>query len=162
MDGMVVIKMPDKHFYFSIGAVAGSGVSFLIGINRHSIQKNYLIFREIHRKNRHWFLYFPIIIFTFGLWGLIPDVIHASGILSKEQTRGEIFNIFFFHSFFEYIEDSNEGYDQILNWIGEFIILAISIGVMVFYINQIKKHVRNIKTNNHKNTVIVLLHKNLK
>jgi hypothetical protein len=131
--------MPEKHFYFSIGAAVGTAISYLIGKNRHFLQDNKTIFKALKKQNRHWFLYFPVVIFIVGLWGLIPDVIHALGILSKDVTRGEFFNVFFMHSWFEHIENINPTIDQVLNWVGELLLVSIAIGVMIFYIKEIKK-----------------------
>ena len=139
--------MPEKHFYFSIGAALGTCVSYLIGRHRHALQNQIYIFKMINKRSRHWFLYFPIVIFVFGLWGLIPDIIHASGLLSKETTRGDLFDIFFFHSLFERLEDSNKAFDQVFNWIGQLILVVVSLGVMVFYIRTIKKIIKSRKSN---------------
>jgi len=139
--------MPEKHFYFSIGAAVGSGVSYLIGKNRHKLQSQVNIFKAINNKSRHWFLYFPVLVFVFGIWGLIPDIIHASGLLSKNITRGGLFDIFFFHSFFEQLEDTNKELDQIFNWIGQAILVSVSLGVMVFYIKRVTKIIKHHENN---------------
>jgi len=144
--------MPEKHFYFSIGAAIGSGVSYLIGKNRHKLQNQVNIFKAINNKSRHWFLYFPVIIFIFGLWGLIPDIIHASGLLSKEITRGAFFDVFFFHSLFEKLEDTNKELDQIFNWVGQAILVSVSLGVMVFYIKRVNKIIKNHEKNKLKDS----------
>jgi hypothetical protein len=131
--------VPEKHFYFSIGALLGTLIAFLVGRVRRVLPKRCSAFEYIQRKERHWFLYFPIIIFIVGLWGLVPDALHALNILPKEVTRGPYFNVFFFHSYFEWIEDTYHFADRMLNWFGELILLAISIGVMLFYVKQVKK-----------------------
>lgn len=136
--------MPEKHFYFSIGALLGAVLSFFIGRARHLLQKQNSFFKLLYKKDRHWFLFFPIIIFIIGLWGLVPDILHALRILPKDVTRSDVFNIFFFHSFFEHLEDASPTFNRILNWLGELILLSISLGVMVYYIKQIKKAI-NIK-----------------
>lgn len=135
--------MPDKHFYFSLGALLGSIISTIIGRNRHKLQKHNIIIKSLYKKEPHWFLFFPILIFIIGLWGLVPDILHALHILPKEITRSYIFNIFFLHSFFEIVEDTYPNIDRILNWIGELILFSISVGVMLFYVHQIKKALIN-------------------
>ena len=134
--------MPDKHFYFSIGASLGTAVSYYLIIARAKLQEKYALFRKLRNKSRHWVLYFPVLIFLVGLWGLIPDLIHASGLLDKEVTRGSVFNIFFFHSLFEQLEDSNQVLDRYLNWTGSIVLFLISLISMLFYIKIIKRNVR--------------------
>jgi hypothetical protein len=134
--------MPDKHFYFSIGAALGAVISIIIGRSRHSLQKNNFLFQYLYKKDKHWFLFFPILIFTVGIWGLVPDIIHALKILPKDVTRSDIFNIFFMHSYFEKIEDIYPFLNRILNWSGEIILLSISISTMIFYIQQVKRAIK--------------------
>jgi hypothetical protein len=43
------------------------------------------------------------------------------------------------HSWFEHIENINPTIDQVLNWVGELLLVSIAIGVMIFYIKEIKK-----------------------
>ncbi len=82
---------------------------------------------------------FPIIIFFVGVWGLITDIIHQLGILSKDETRTEFFNVFFFHTFFERIEDAKPVVDQYLNFLGQFLLFIVCLGVMIYYVYQAKK-----------------------
>lgn len=140
--------MPEKHFYFSIGAAFGTLISFLIGRVRHKLQQSNILFRYLYKKDHHWFLFFPVLIFMVALWGLVPDIIHAFGILPKEVTRGEIFNIFFLHSYFEQIEDSSPVINRLLNWCGEIVLFGISLGIMYFYTRQIKAAVKNKERHN--------------
>ncbi len=126
--------MPEKHFYFSIGALVGTILSGYIGRAKRTLQQQNVLFRVLYKKDKHWFLFFPILIFLVGLWGLIPDIIHALRILPKDITRSDIFNIFFFHSYFEYIENNYPVIDRIFNWIGEIILLLISLVVMFYYV----------------------------
>ncbi len=143
MDGIKVIKMPNKHFYFSIGALIGTFASFFISKIRHKLQQHSSFFNMLYKLDRHWFLYFPILIFFIGLWGLVPDILHALKILPKEVTRNSFFNIFFLHSYFEQIEDIYPFFNRLLNWVGEIILLGISIGTMIFYVSQIKRTFRS-------------------
>lgn len=134
--------MPDKHVYFSIGAAVGSGIAFLIGKNRHKLQETKQVFKSINRVNRHWFLYFPVVIGLVGLWGLVPDIIHALGILEKDITRTAWFNIFFFHSWFEQIESTNPNLDRVFDLAGQAILFFICIGIMLTYVHFIKVAVK--------------------
>ena len=130
--------MPEKHFYFSMGAVVGSMICGVIAKYRHAWKKNQSFIQWLYRKEPHWFLYFPALIFMVACWGLVPDVIHALGLLPKDVTRSGIFDIFFFHSTFEYIESTMPEIDRYLNWLGEFLLLFVALGVMAYYVRQIK------------------------
>ena len=66
--------VPEKHFYFSIGAVVGSAICVVVAKKRHALRKTSAFFQWLYRKDPHWFLYFPIVIFMVGLWGLIPPI----------------------------------------------------------------------------------------
>ncbi|ODS23122.1 hypothetical protein AB835_10390 [Candidatus Endobugula sertula] len=134
--------MPEKHFYFSVGAVVGSAVCVWVAKKRHALRKSSVFFQWLYRKEPNWFLYFPAVIFLVSLWGLIPDFIHAFGLMSKEQTRTGIFDIFFFHTTFEHIENTNPTMDYYLNVLGELLLVVICLGVMAYYVLQIKKAVR--------------------
>jgi MFS family permease len=131
--------MPEKHFYFSVGAVVGSGVCAWLANKRHSLRKSSRFFGWLYQKYPQWFLFFPIIIFIVALWGLIPDMIHLSGWLPKEVTRGSWFNVFFLHSFFEHVENVYPVIDRWLNFLGHLFIVGVSLGVMVYYVKQVVK-----------------------
>ncbi len=135
--------MPEKHFYFSIGATVGSAVCVALAKKRHEWRKTSRFLQWLYRKEPQWFLYFPLIILAIGIWGLIPDIIHLMGWLPKEQTRGALFDVFFFHSTLEHIENTMPVLDYYLNIIGEFLLLAIALAVMFYYVIQIKKAVAN-------------------
>lgn len=130
--------MPEKHFYFALGAAAGSAVCVVIAKQRRKLRNTSRFFQWLYRKEPHWFLYFPLIIFLVGLWGLIPDIIHFSGWLSKEVTRTHLFDIFFFHTTFEHIENTMPVVDAYLNLLGQFLLAIICLGIMSFYIKQVK------------------------
>jgi len=135
--------MPAKHFYFSIGASIGSIAMLYINVRKEQLVKRFSLFKQLEKQNSYWYLYSPLIIFFFGVWGLIPDIIHALSILPKEVTRTEVFNLFYFHSYFEYIEDTNKDLDQILNWIGQLILIVISLGTIMYYISLVNDAVKN-------------------
>lgn len=137
--------MPEKHFYFSLGAVVGSAVCTLIAKKRHVWRKTSAFVQWLYRKEPHWFLYFPVVIFLVGLWGLIPDIIHILGLLPKEETRSALFDIFFFHSTFEHIENTLPALDQKLNWLGLALLAIVSLSVMVYYVLQIKRVIADYK-----------------
>jgi len=136
--------MPEKHFYFSLGAVLGSLICSLIAKFRHSLRKHNSFVRWLYRKEPHWFLFFPVVIFLVGCWGLVPDIFHALGVFPKDVTRSAIFDIFFFHSTFEYIEGAFPIVDRYLNWAGEFFLVIIALGSMLYYIFQAKKAIKKI------------------
>jgi hypothetical protein len=131
--------MPEKHFYFALGAAVGSAVCAVIAKQRRKLRNTSRFFQWLYRKEPHWFLYFPFLIFLVGLWGLIPDIIHFSGWLSKEVTRTHLFDIFFFHTTFEHIENTMPVVDAYLNLFGQFLLAIICLGTMLFYIKQVKK-----------------------
>ncbi len=135
--------MPNKHFYFAMGAMTGTLFSWLLRKYRFRMLKSIKWMKSLYKWDRHWFLYFPILILIFGVIAWIPDIFHALGFVTKEVSRGPIFNIFFFHSYFEIIEDQNLELDQILNWIGEVTLFTISIGILLFYARLIQKIRKN-------------------
>lgn len=110
--------MPDKHFYFSIGSSLGAVASYYVIGGKAELESRFQLLKRLKRKRIDWTLYFPLIIFLVGLWGLIPDILHALNILPKEITRGPLFDLFFFHSTFESLEDTNASLDRLLNWLG--------------------------------------------
>jgi len=93
--------MPEKHFYFSLGAMVGSIIC--------------------------------------GLIAKLPDIFHALGVFPKEVTRSPMFDIFFFHSTFEQIENTMPVIDRYLNWLGQLFLVVIALGTMLYYIYQAKQ-----------------------
>ena len=118
--------MPEKHFYISVGAVVGSLVCVGIAKCRHRWRESSAFVQWLYRKEPHWFLYFPVLILCVSLWGLIPDIITLFGWLPKELTRTAIFDVFFFHSTFEHIENTQPQLDHWLNIIGQVLLLVVS------------------------------------
>jgi hypothetical protein len=134
--------VPEKHFYFALGATAGSAVCAVIAKKRHKLRNTSRFFQWLYRKEPQWFLYFPVVIFMVGLWGLVPDIIHFSGWIPKEITRTHVFDIFFFHATFEYIENTMPVVDSYLNFVGQLLLAVVSIGTMIFYVKQVKKAIQ--------------------
>lgn len=131
--------MPEKHFYFAVGAVAGSAVCAVVAKKRHQWRETSRFFQWLYRKEPHWFLYCPVIIFFTGMWGLIPDIVHFLGLLPKEVTRSALFDVFFLHSTFEHIENTMPVVDKFLNLLGQVLLAVVCLGLMVFYVQQAKK-----------------------
>ena len=130
--------MPNKHVYFAIGCSAGSYLSYLIRKHRKFLYKKVRLIRKLYSWDRDWFLYFPVIIGFSGMYALIPDILHALRILPKEVTRGDFFNVFFFHSYFEKVEDSNQMLDYWFNTLGSISLFCIALGIFYYYIKQLK------------------------
>jgi hypothetical protein len=146
--------MPDKHFYFSIGAGIGSVLSYYLITTRSYLNSGLKWVRKINKRKPYWYLFFPILIVLIGLWGLVPDMIHALGLLSKESTRSPAFNIFFLHSYFEQLEDINLELDRQLNWLGELILLSVSLVTMNLYVKIIKRNIRKHKRKISKDKIV--------
>ncbi len=131
--------MPNKHFYFAMGASNGVVVVYALRKARHGLYQKARWMRRIYRWDRNWFLYFPFLIALFGIFALTPDIFHALHILPKEVTRGPIFNLFYCHSYFEWLEDANPSMDRLLNTIGSIVLAIIAIGILLFYIAEAKR-----------------------
>lgn len=125
--------MPNKHFYFAIGATHGAAIAAYVYYNRRAWYAKYRWVRRLYRWDRDWPLYLPLIMPLIGLWGLIPDILHGTGFLDKASTRLPFYDLFFFHSTFEMIEDSNKMLDHWLNTSGSILLFLLSMGLFVFY-----------------------------
>jgi len=82
-----------------------------------------------------------VVIGLFGLYGLIPDILYAIGLLPKDVIRSDFFNLFLGYAWFESVEDLPE-YSQLnqrWNWSGELFLPLISLGIMAFYIRAPRK-----------------------
>jgi hypothetical protein len=131
--------MPNKHFYFAMGATNGVLVVYALREARHWLYRRTRWMRALYRWDRDWFSYFPIIIGAFGILALTPDIFQALHILPKEVTRGPIFNIFYAHSYFEWLEDESESMNYLMNSVGSIALFFIAIGIKIFYISEIKR-----------------------
>jgi len=131
--------MPAKHFYFANGALLGSMLVIAVRFKRKWLHEKFPWFRRLYSFDRDWFLYFPVVIGLFGLYGLIPDILYATGLLPKDVVRSDFFNLFLGYSWFESVEDLPEYrfMNELWNWIGELILFLISIGILAFYIRLI-------------------------
>lgn len=125
--------MPNKHFYFSLGASHGVLMAIVIRYCRHWLAKRFAFIRNLYKWDRDWFLYFPLLIAVFGIMGLIPDILYALNIFPKEFIRSEIFNIFYGYSWFEIQEDVFPYFDWLMNMAGSILLFAISVGTLIFY-----------------------------
>ncbi|PCH54275.1 MAG: hypothetical protein COC22_00535 [Flavobacteriaceae bacterium] len=113
-----------------------------VRFKRRWLREHFSWFRRLYDFDRDWFLYFPVVIGLFGLYGLMPDILYAIGLLPKDVVRSDFFNIFLGYSWFESVEDLPEyaQMNRILNWFGEIILFTVAVGMLVFYIrlsNQI-------------------------
>lgn len=131
--------MPNKHFYFALGAAHGALAVWAVRKSRHWLFERAAWMRSLYRWDRDWFLYFPGLVGLVGLWGLVPDFLHASGLVAKEITRSAGFNIFFFHSFFERIEDAYPRVDWLLNLTGSALLFLLALGMLCFYAKEAKR-----------------------
>lgn len=125
--------MPNKHFYFALGATHAVLITVVIRYCRHWLAKRFSIIRYLYKRDRDWFLYFPLLIAIFGILGLMPDILYALNIFPKEYVRSEIFNIFFGYAWFEAQEDISPHFDWLLNMAGSILLFAISLGTLIFY-----------------------------
>ncbi len=131
--------MPNKHFYFAMGASNGVLVAYAIRRARHWLYQRAGWMRRLYRWDCDWFLYFPAIIGAFGVVALTPDILHALRILPKDVTRGPLFNLFYFHSYFEWLEDASPRLNWLLNTVGSLVLLTIAIGVLLYYVREAKR-----------------------
>lgn len=106
---------------------------------RQRLYSRHAWFRALYRWRRDWFLYFPLAFVPFALWGLVPDILHATDVLPKEVTRGPLFNLFFFHSWFEWLEDAHPRIDWLLNSLGSLVLLVVAVGTQVFYWREYRR-----------------------
>lgn len=126
--------MPNKHFYVAVGAAHGAVAAYLIHRYRHRLRQRWGWFRNFSRQHPDWHLWYPVLFVPFIVWALIPDLLHASALLPKQETRGPLFDLFFLHSSFERWEDQYPFLDRLLNATGSLLLLAIGLGNFVFYV----------------------------
>lgn len=105
--------MPNKHFYFVLGATHGALVAAWIYRRRHAWYPRYAWVRGLYRRDRDWTLYLPFVMVAFGLLALVPDILYGLGILPKPVIRSAAFNLFYGYAWFE----RSEGLDPLLDWL---------------------------------------------
>lgn len=131
--------MPNKHFYFAMGAANGALITIVVRKARRWLFEKYSFFRRLYRLDRDWFLYFPFFIGIMGVIALTPDILHGLRVLPKAITRGDFFNLFYFHSYFEWLEDASFTANWVMNTAGSVFLLLLSLGIFVFYVYEIKR-----------------------
>lgn len=134
--------MPNKHFYFAVGATLGTCAVVWVHRKQHSWKVRYQWARKLHRWDPQWFLYFPFAIALFGMLPLIPDMLIIFDILPKEVVRSPSFNIFFGYDWFEKIEDTSPKLNHLMNFLASCILYGLSIGVMGFYKKELSRILR--------------------
>ena len=145
--------MPNKHFYFAIGALHGAAVVLWVHSQRHAWFQQYRWVRKLYRWNPDWFLYSPMVIALFGCVALLPDILYALEILPKSVTRSDLFNVFYGYAWFEKMEDSSPHLDWLFNTIGSALLYALSLLVMGFYASLVtaELHQHRVVQNTGKN-----------
>ncbi len=126
--------MPNKHFYFAMGALHGAAVVVWVHSQQHAWFQRYRWVRQLYRRHPDWHLYFPTVIVTFGFLALVPDTLYALGILSKSAIRSDLFNVFYGYAWFEHVEDSSPRLDWLFNTLGSGLLYALSLAVLGFYV----------------------------
>lgn len=125
--------MPNKHVYFALGATHGALLVAWVHYKRRDWFEKYRWLRQLYRGNPDWFLYFPLVIGLFGCLGLIPDVLLALNLFSKDFVRSDLFNIFYGYSWLEYTEDNYPDIDHIVNTLGSIVLYTLALGVLTFF-----------------------------
>lgn len=125
--------MPNKHFYFAMGAVHGTAVVAWAYSRRHIWFEQYRWVRKLYRWDPYWFLYFPVVIAFFGCLALVPDTLYALGILPKSVIRSDLFNVFYGYAWFEHMENTSPRLDWLFNTLGSVLLYALSLAVLLFY-----------------------------
>ena len=128
--------MPNKHFYFAMGALHGTAVVVWVHSKRHNWFERYRWMRKLYRWDPDWFLYFPIVIALFGCLALLPDALYALDILPKSTIRSDPFNVFYGYSWFEQMEDRSPRFDWLANSIASAAMYLLALSVQLYYIHQ--------------------------
>ena len=87
--------MPNKHFYFALGATHGALVAAWIYRRRHAWYPRYAWVRGLYRRDRDWTLYLPFVMVAFGLLALVGSLRPApvqsphegTDLLSRHRSR---------------------------------------------------------------------------
>jgi len=125
--------MPNKHVYFALGATHGALLVVWVHHKRRDWFEKYRWMRQIYRWNPDWLLYFPWVIGFFGCLALIPDILLALNLLSKDLVRSDLFNVFYGYSWLEYIEDNHPDIDHSVNTLGSLVLYTLALGVLTFF-----------------------------
>lgn len=136
--------MPNKHFYFALGAAHGTAVVAWIHHRRHVWYERYRWVRALYRWDRDWFLYFPLVIGTFGFLALLPDILYAIGVLTKAQIRTPWFNVFYGYAWFEQIEDARPSLDWAFNSLGSALLYMQAIAILQYYSGMVSRRLNTI------------------
>jgi hypothetical protein len=126
--------MPNKHFYFAMGALHGTAVVAWANSRRHIWFEQYRWVRKLYRWDPDWFLYFPVVIALFGCLALVPDTFYALGFLPKSVIRTDLFNMFYGYAWFEYMENTSPRLDWVLNTMGSVLLYVLAMLVLGFYV----------------------------
>jgi hypothetical protein len=133
--------MPNKHVYFALGATHGALLVAWVYFKRRDWFENYRWMRQLYRWEPDWFLYFPLVIGLFGCLGLIPDVLLALNLFSKDMVRSDFFNIFYGYSWLEYMEDKYPDIDHTANTLGSLVLYTLCLGVLTFFARSLSMRI---------------------
>lgn len=134
--------MPNKHFYFAMGALHGTAVVVYVHSQRHTWFQRYRWMRHLYRRHPDWFLYFPVVIALFGCLALVPDTCYALDILPKSVIRSDLFNVFYGYAWFEQMEDRSPRLDWLVNSIGSATLYLLAVVALLYYAIQARQRLR--------------------
>ena len=137
--------MPNKHFYFALGATHGAFIAAWIHRRRHVWYPRFAWLRSLYRWDRHWKLYLPFMIVAFGILALVPDILYALDILPKPVIRSAIFNLFYGYAWFERIEDIDPHLDWLFNTTGSLLLYGLALGTLGFYSQEAARRLKRSK-----------------
>ena len=134
--------MPNKHFYFAMGALHGAAIAVWVHTQRHAWLKRYRWVRRLYHRKPDWFLYFPVVIALFGCLALVPDTLYALDILPKSVIRSDLFNVFYGYAWFEQMEDRSPRQDWLVNSIGSATLYLLAVVALLYYAIQARQRIR--------------------
>lgn len=135
--------MPNKHVYFALGATHGALLVAWVYYKRRDWFEKYRWMRQLYRWDPDWFLYFPWVIGFFGCLALIPDILLALNLLSKDLLRSDLFNVFYGYSWLEYIEDNHPDIDHFFNTLGSLVLYTLALGVLTFFARSLSMCIKD-------------------